>query len=151
MTVPFNKADAPNAARALGLDSRRHRRGVGERERSAVSCAMQYVASIVLLVIAVGCASRPATQIVNGPTRIDPRLLEQTDERAPHFAEERAKAYHQTTTYAERYSIFQRSRVLAHGGYSAKFGSRSNSSEGVTYFFDERNQMMTMERRFPPY
>src|SRR5688572_21532285 len=111
---------------------------------------MHHIASIFTLCVLVGCTS-PPPQPVGDTARVDPRLLERTDQRASSFAEERAKEHHKTTIYAEWYRVLQRSWVLAHGGYSVKFGTRSNSTEGVTYYFDERNQVMRTERRFPPY
>jgi hypothetical protein len=125
--------------------------GLPEPGRSARQRTIGGVLSGILFAILVGCAPHSTTSIAANSTRIDPRLLEQTDERVPHSAEEKAKAYHQSTTYAEKYRVFQRSRVLAHGGYSAAFGPRSDSIEGVTYYFDDRDQVMRTERRFPPY
>lgn len=119
--------------------------------RSARQRTMHGILSGIMFGILVGCASHSTTPIAADSRRIDPRLLEQTDERAPHAAEEKAKAYHQTTTYGEKYRVFQRSRILAHGGYSAAFGPRSDSREGVTYYFDDHGQVMRTERRYPPY
>jgi len=140
-----------DAAIALKFHAGSQRRGASEFIRSARQRTIGGVLSGILFAILVGCAPHSTTPIAANSTRIDPRLLEQTDERAPHSAEEKAKAYHQSTTYAEKYRVFQRSRVLAHGGYSAAFGPRSDSIEGVTYYFDDRDQVMRTERRFPPY
>jgi hypothetical protein len=87
----------------------------------------------------------------NAKRRVDSRLLEEADQRASNSAEEQAKAYLQTTSFAKLYAVFQRSRVLAHGGYSARFGSSSNSIGGVCYFFDEQGQVLRIEKRSAPY
>ena len=114
---------------------------------------MRYIAPFLAFSLFIGCASdsKPTPPTVTSAARVDPRLLEQTDERASSFAEAQAKAYHQTTDYAMRYTVFQRSLVLAHGGYSARFGTSSNSAEGVRYYFDEQGKMLRTAISFPPY
>lgn len=123
------------------------------KSHPAVPCLV--IASYLML--AVGCqgptsdGGRPVTEASSvGQTR-DPRLLEESDQPASVSDEQRARAYHQTTKYAEEYPVFQFSRRLVHGGYSARFGRTLHSSEGIRYYFDEQHQLMWTNRRFPPY
>jgi hypothetical protein len=76
---------------------------------------------------------------------VDPRLLEQTDEPAPESAAERAKLYHTFTPFAEKYPVFVWCRLLAHGGYSAKFTSQGGQS-GVIHYFDSNGHFITSEK-----
>ena len=87
----------------------------------------------------------PSVVAADRPKRIDPRLLEQTDNPASPSEEERARTYHKPTTNAARYPVFQRARILAHGGYSARFGS-SNSTVTLTYFFDGQGNLIGTEK-----
>ena len=95
--------------------------------------------------------ARPPLESESKVQSLDPRLLEQTDKQASTADEDRAKAYHRETRYAEVYPVFQRSCLLVQGGYSVRFGTSSNSTQGMRYFFDEQGHLMRMERRFPPY
>jgi hypothetical protein len=83
--------------------------------------------------------------------KIDPRLLERSGERASGPDEKYGKAFHKNTKNANDYPVFQGSWKLVHGGFAVRFGSSSNSIEGVRYYFDEKGTLMWAETRFPPY
>ncbi len=121
-----------------------------------------FLLSVSFNFVLLGCRHTPPSNMAeaNSPSafhtgdtvrRVDPRLLEETDQPASSLAEEHAKAHHRTTSFAVRYLVFQRSRVLAHGGYSARFGTTAKSTEGVSYYFDEQGASLRTERRFTPY
>ena len=107
--------------------------------------AMRTFSTVALLVLLVGCASAPPKSVVDVERRVDPRLLEQTDEPAPPEAVERAKAFHQASKDAARYPVFQRARILEHGGYSARFGKQTASPACVIYFFDAQGNYLAQD------
>ena len=107
---------------------------------------MRHFSTFVALCLFVGCASPQPKHTVDMAKRVDPRLLEQTDQAAPLPAVEQAKTFHQKSRDAVRFPVFQRARILAHGGYSARFGLRAESIAGVTYFFDAQGSYLARDR-----
>jgi len=104
---------------------------------------MRCIIATIGLCLLGACASQPAKHSVPTIARVDPRLLEQTDEPAPAWAEQRAREYHQTTKYAARYTYFERTRLLAHGGFSARFRKYPAGQANVTYYFETSGRYMT--------
>jgi len=107
---------------------------------------MRSFSTVALLCLVAGCASPQPKPIVDVPTRVDPRLLEQTDRPASLAAVEQAKAFHQASKDAARFPMFQRARLLEHGGYSASFGKRAGSQACVIYFFDAEGNYLAHDR-----
>jgi len=123
--------------------------GAGAPPAAAAQCeryAMRNFWIVAIVCLLAGCASPQPKPFVDVETRVDPRLLEQTDKAAPPEAVERAKAFHQTSKDAARFPVFQRARILEHGGYSARFGPRSESIACVVYFFDAQGNYLAKDR-----
>src|SRR5258706_15289006 len=106
---------------------------------------MQLNTAILLLGLICGCASTPPKRIVEMTDRVDPRLLEQTEQPAPDVTADRAKLYHTFARNADKYPRFAWCRLLAHGGYSAKFMSK-NGYEWVIHYFDSQGHIIRSEK-----
>ena len=112
---------------------------------------MRQIILTIGLCILSACTSQPTKKLQAATTttepagRVDPRLLEQTDEPAPASAEQRAKDYHQTTKYARGYTRFKHARLLAHGGFSATFTEEPGGRASVTYYFDAHGRYLAQD------
>ena len=108
---------------------------------------MRRLSAVVLISLFLGgCISQPPPTKIETTVRVDPRLLEQTDQPASESMAGRAKLYHTFSPFEESCPDFVWCRLLAHGGYSAKFISVNRLVE-VTHYFDSHGHALRSEKR----
>jgi hypothetical protein len=106
---------------------------------------MRFYLTFLVISLLSGCSSPPKTRTVEWSDRVDPRLLEQTDQPASDSMTERAKLYHTFDRSEAKCPLFVWCRLLAHGGYCARFNSKQGSV-WVIHYFDSQGHIITTEK-----